>query len=136
MDSRKSNTHINNLLFFYFMDMTTVVRFVDDFEDDDPRTRNSCPGTVNGKKLIHIANQTQRRFGFLPKRVKNVIYLEQGTGNIWYKRSKCNVGIVAMGFSLSRLANHPNAVPMEQYTKYFVDMVDLDWLERNDYVIV
>lgn len=118
------------------MDMRVVVRFVDDFEDTDPRTRNSCPGTVNGHKLIHIANQTQRRFGFLPKRVKNVIYLEQGTGNIWYKRSKCNVGIVAMGFSLSRLANHPNAVSMEEYTKFFVDEISPAWLAMNDYVLV
>ena len=116
--------------------MTTVVRFVDDFMDDNYHTRDSCPGTVNKHKLIHIANQTQRRFGFLPRTVKNLIYLEQDTGNIWYKRSKCNVGVVAMGFSISRLDRHPKSVPMEQYTKYFVDESDPEWLARNDYVLV
>lgn len=118
------------------MDMSTVVRLVDAFQDDDYHTRDSCPGTVNKHKLIHIANQTQRRFGFLPKTVKNVIYIEEGTSNIWYKRSKCNAGIVAMGFSLSRLGQHPYAVPMEQYMKFFIDESDPDWLARNDYVLV
>lgn len=118
------------------MDMREAVRFVDDFQDTDPRTRNSCPGTVNGHKLIHIANQTQRRFGFLPKRVKHLIYIEEGTSNIWYKNSKCNAGVVVMGFSLSRLRRHPNAIPMEDYMKYFIDEIDPSWLKRNDYVLV
>lgn len=119
------------------MDTKQVVRFVDAFEDSDPRTRDVCPGTVYGHKLIHVANQTQRRLRFFGrKKVKNVIYLEEGTANIWYKRSKCNVGVVAMGFSLSRLKMHPSAVSMEQYAKYFIDEIDPDWLERNDYVIV
>ena len=118
------------------MDMSTVVRLVDAFQDDDYHTRDSCPGTVNQHKLIHIANQMQRRFGFLPKTVKNIIYLESETSNIWYKRSKCSAGIVAMGFSLSRLARHPSARSMEDYTKYFIDEIDPDWLKRNDYVLV
>lgn len=119
------------------MDMTEVVRLVDAFQDDDYHTRDSCPGTVNKHNLLHVANQMQRRKWFFgKKKVKNLIYIEQGTSNIWYKRSKCNAGIVAMGFSLSRLEKHPKAVPMSVYAKYFIDQVDRAWLERNDYVIV
>ena len=128
-------------------DIRSVVRFVDDFEDTDPRTRNSCPGTVNGHKLIHIANQMQRRFGFLPKSVKHLIYQEEGTRNIWYKNSKCNAGVVAMGFSLSYLGKHPNSVPMEKYAFYFLGAERLrdkkneaeirkEWLARNNFVLV
>ena len=117
------------------MDTSTVVRLVDDYIDDDYHTRDSCPGKVNGHKLIHIGNQIERRI-FRRGRVKHLIYLEEGTRNIWYKDSNCSPGAVAMGFSTKRLANHPNAVPMEQYAKYFIDQVDDSWLARNDFQLV
>lgn len=127
------------------LDIHEAVRLVDDFEDPDPRTKNSCPGTVRGHKLIHIANQMQRRWGFLPKTVKHMIFLEEGTRNIWYKNSKCNAGIVAMGFSLSKLKKHPKAVSMEHYALLFLGTQSGDansqaygkeWLARNDFVLV
>jgi len=127
------------------MDMHLAVRLVDDFEDSDFHTRESCPGTVNGHKLIHIANQIQRRF-LRKGTVKHLIFQEEGTRNIWYKNSMCDAGIVVMGFSLSRLKNHPNAVSMEHYAKIFIgtDRVDgpdwmefrKDWLAQNDFVLV
>jgi hypothetical protein len=117
-------------------DMRSAVRFVDDFMDKDPRTRQTCPGTVNGNKLVLIAKQTSRRFGFLPSKIKNVIFIEKGTRNIWYKRSICNVGVVKMGFSLSRLDTHPSAIPMEEYARRFIDRFDVDWLVRNNYSFI
>jgi len=119
-------------------DIHEAVRLVDAFMDDDYHTRDSCPGTVNNHNLLHIANQMDRRSWWrrARRRVKNLIYIEEGTSNIWYKTSKCNVGVVAMGFSLRRLGMHPNAISMEQYTKYFIDESDLAWLERNDYILV
>jgi len=114
------------------MNMKTVVRIVDAYTDSDPSTRDSCPGQINGNDLIRIGVQYNRRFRFF-KRIKYIIYREGSTRNIWYKSSKCNVGVVAMGFSRSRLAFHPNAVSMEMYAKYFIDRINLKWLKRNDY---
>jgi hypothetical protein len=108
------------------MDFGTVVRIVDNFRD-------TCPGTVNGNKLIPIYRQYNRRLRVFRK-LKNIIYLEEGTRNIWYKRSRCNAGVVMMGFSLSRLDEHPKSVTMEQYALYFLDEYDPKWLKRNDFV--
>jgi len=117
------------------MDMFTAVRFVDAFQDDNPKTMDSCPGRVNNRDLIAIAVQYNRRFRFF-KRKKNIIYREGATRNIWYKRSKCNAGVVIMGFSLSRLKNHPNAIPMQRYAEFFLDDRNPEWLERNDYKLI
>ena len=131
-------------IFYYFMDMREAVRLVDDFEDNDFHTKDSCPGTVNQHKLIHIANQMQRRI-FRRKSVKHLIYQEDETRKIWYKNSKCNAGIVKMGFSLSKLKMHPKAVSMEHYALLFLGPKDRDenstqfgaeWLSQNDYVLV
>lgn len=81
-----------------------------------------------------------------------MIFLESGTHNIWYKNSMCNAGVVAMGFSLSRLTAHPNAIPMETYFDIFVkandDLEDHplitipkignieEWMKRNDFEFV
>ena len=110
------------------MDMNAVVRIVDNPKD-------ACPGSVYGNKLIKIGVQMERRL-FRGKRIKNIIYKEDTTRNIWYKTSNCNAGVVAMGFSTTRLKNHPNAVSMELYAKYFLDKIDPLWLERNDFVLV
>ena len=125
--------------------MTTVVRLVDDFLDEDHHTRDSCPGTVNKHKLIPIGKQFNRRFRFF-KKLKHIIYLEESTRNIWYKNSKCNAGVAAMGFSLKRLHNHPKAVSMKTYAKLFLDnpfdkvdevnSIASDWLKRNDYELI
>ena len=110
------------------MDMNAVVRMVDNPKD-------SCPGSVFGNKLIPIGHQIERRL-FRGKRIKNIIYREDTTRNIWYKSSNCNGGVVAMGFSLSRMTNHPNAVSMNLYSKYFIDKIDPIWLTRNDFVLI
>lgn len=115
-------------------DINEAVRFVDDFMDKDPKTRDSCPGKINKHKLIVIGYQKERRL-LIFKRIKHIIYREATTRNIWYKNSECNPGVVMMGFSLSRLALHPNAVTMEKYAEYFLDISNADWLERNNYVL-
>lgn len=115
--------------------MSSVVRFVDAWTDNDPKTRDSCPGTINGNELIHIGNQFSKRFRFFKKR-KHIIYNEKGTRNIWYKNSKCNAGIVSMGFSLKRLANHPKAKSMEAYAIKFLDGNSDKWLKRNNYELI
>lgn len=127
------------------MDMSNVVRLVDAWTDSDPKTRDSCPGTINGHTLAPIAIQYNRRFRFF-KRQKHIIYQEVDTRNIWYKNSKCNAGIVAMGFSLKRLMNHPKAVSMETYASVFLGKPDefnnelltynKEWLARNNYVLI
>lgn len=123
------------------LDINSVVRFVDDWQDNDPKTRDSCAGKVFGHKLVKIGEQIERRW-FGRGRVKNVIFVEEGTRNIWYKPSYCNAGVVAMGFSLSRLDFHPSAVSMERYAHYFLGSLGdnpidtqnrLAWLERNDF---
>lgn len=116
-------------------DINTAVRFVDDYVDHDPKTRNSCPGKVNGHNLILIGKQIERRF-FNRGKTKHLIYLEEGTRNIWYKQSNCNAGVVKMGFSLSELDKDSNSVPMEEYAKYFIDKSDPEWLKQNDFVLV
>lgn len=122
-----------------------LVRFVDAIADKDPKTKDMCPGTINGHKLIPIANQYNRRFRFF-RRLKHIIYNEEGTRNIWYKNNKCYPGVVSMGFSLKRLRHHPNAVSMELYATVFLDnpqqhIIELNttafvWLERNDYELI
>lgn len=122
-----------------------LVRFVDAIADKDPKTKDMCPGTINGHELIPIANQFNRRLRFFRK-LKHIIYNEKGTRNIWYKNKKCHPGVVAMGFSLKRLRHHPNAVSMEVYAMAFLDdptkhIIELnatafDWLERNDYELI
>jgi len=109
-----------------------AVRFVDDFQDLDPKTKDSCPGKVNGNKLVLIGKQLERREKGKGK-VKHLIYVEEDTRNIWYKNSKCNAGVVMMGFSLTSLGMHPKSVPMEKYAEYFLDNKDPKWLERNDF---
>lgn len=110
------------------MDMASAVRFVDDFRD-------SSPGTIDGHKLIHIGNQIQRRI-FRKGKVKHLIFVEEGTRNIWYKDAMHSVGASKMGFSKTRLRMHPKAVSMEQYAEYFLDGKDDGWLLRNDYRLV
>ena len=126
-------------------DINIAVRFVDDWKDHDPKTRNSSPGTVNGNKLYQIGIQKERRLLKIltGHSIKNYIFVEQGTRNIWYKQSFNNAGVVMMGFSLSLLGPHPKSVPMETYAKAFLDggyipelKADADaWLKRNDYVL-
>lgn len=114
----------------------TAVRFVDAFMDNDPKTRDTCPGTVNGHKLIKIALQKERRiFKKIIRPIKHIIYREEGTRSIWYKQSECNAGVVMMGFSMKEMDWDRKAVPMETYAKYFIDIIDADWLARNDYVL-
>ncbi len=43
------------------LDIREVVRLVDDFQDDNFSTRDSCPGKVNGNELIPIGRQIERR---------------------------------------------------------------------------
>lgn len=127
------------------MNISNVVRLVDAWTDSDPKTRDSCPGKINGYKLIPIAIQYNRRFRFF-KRQKHIIYREGDTRNIWYKNSKCNAGIVAMGFSLKRLKNHPKSISMKTYAAVFLGKPDefndellaynKEWLARNDYILI
>lgn len=138
------------------VDINTAVRFVDDWADKDPKTRDSSPGKVDGKQLRQIGVQKERRLlRRLFKSVKHVIFLAEGTHDIWYKNNYDYPAVVKMGFSLSRLTMHPNAVPMEFYYEVFMNPgkllpVDLlrgqsietlkglqmrgyEWLELNDF---
>jgi len=135
------------------LDINVAVRMVDDWKE-------RCPGTVEGKALKTIAIQKERRkikrlFG---KKIKHIIYLLEGTEELWYKNNNCSVGVVKMGFSLKRLAQHPHAVPMEFYYAVFsspgnliplkllyrgntktargLAMTGFDWLKLNDYEVI
>jgi len=114
------------------MDMNSVVRFVDDYSDKNPKTNNSSPGKIDGKRLIKIGLQKERRL-LVFKRTKHIIFVLEGTREIWYKNNFDYPVAVAMGFKVSQLKWHPKAVPMEQYARYFLDKSDMEWLERNDY---
>ncbi len=123
------------------IDINTAVRFVDDFLDQDPRTRDSSPGKVHGHRLVLIGKQRERRFfKKFSHPIKNYIFLEEGTENIWYKQSFNNAGVVKMGFSLSELGMDKKSVPMETYYKYFVANKGLtssqEWLQRNDFELI
>ena len=116
------------------VDIHTAVRLVDDFQDTDPRTRNSSPGSVNGNQLVMIGVQKERRLfkkAFWP--IKNFIFVEYGTRNIWYKPSYNSAGVVKMGFSLSEMKMDKRSVPMDTYALYFLDHANPDWLARNDF---
>ena len=118
------------------MDMNTVVRFVDDVVDGNPKTKDTCPGTLDGKKLIQVGIQLERRIGKLFfKSVKYRIYVLEGTRTIWYKVNKCYPSVVAMGFKRETLKMHKSAVPMEQYAAYFLDNSDPQWLKDNDFML-
>ena len=118
------------------MNLGPMVRFVDDF-------RHSCPGTVNGNTLVHIANQIQRR-RWRKNKIKHMIFQEKGTRNLWYKNSNCNAGVVAMGFSLKRLDMHPKAKTSLYYADKFLGPEQPDnkwtermnWLKRNDFELI
>lgn len=117
------------------VDINTAVRFVDDFIDKDPKTRNSSPGKVNGNQLIQIGIQKERRLLKIltGHKIKHYIFQEEGTRNIWYKQGFNNAGVVKMGFSLKELAMDKRSVPMETYARYFLDNIDPDWMERNNF---
>ena len=134
-------------------DVNVAVRMVDDWTV-------RCPGTVEGNELKQIAIQKERRkikrlFG---KKIKHIIYLLESMEELWYKNNDCSVGVVKMGFSLKRLAQHPYAVPMEFYYAVFTSpgnliplkllykgdtrtakglaMTGFDWLKLNDYEVI
>lgn len=86
-------------------------RLVDDW-------RKPCPGTIDEKQLKRVGIQRERRFLFF-RSVKHIIYLQEGTHNLWYKNKHCGQGAAVMGFSLKRLGMHPSAVPMEFYYQVF-----------------
>lgn len=133
-------------------DVNEAVRMVDNW-------RERCPGTLRQKKLVKVAVQKERRrLRRIFKKIKHIIYVLEGTDEIWYKNSDCAVGVIAMGFSLKRLAQHPNAVPMEFYHAMFmkpdqslpvqllrgqdkialeaINMTPREWLKLNNYVLV
>lgn len=125
-------------------DIKNVVRLVDDFLDDDYHTRDSCPGTIFGKKLIPVAIQRERRI-FGKGSIKHLIFKLEGTRELWYKKSYCNAGVVAMGFSLSQMDYDKRSVPMETYAELFLDgdkFVERvgdnssNWLKRNNFELV
>ncbi len=113
--------------------------------DDNYKTRDSCPGKVFTHSLIQIGIQRERRI-FGKGKVKHLIFVEDGTRNIWYKNSFCSAGVVAMGFSITKLEMHPKALPMEVYAEIFLDGEDKlvipvgtsskDWMKRNNFELV
>ena len=126
------------------VDIKTVVRLVDDFLDSDYSTRDSCPGTVFGRKLVPVAVQYERRI-FGKGRIKHLIFKLDGTRELWYKKSYCDAGVVAMGFSLSQMDFHKQALPMETYAELFLDgekfVIQIGdnsstWLKRNNFELV
>lgn len=109
------------------MDVSEAVRIVDDYLKPNP-------GTINNNKLILVGHQIQRRV-FGKGKIKHYIFVEEGTRNIWYKEALHSIGVVAMGFSYTKLKLHPKAIPMEHYAKLFLDEADNEWLKQNDFVI-
>jgi len=133
-------------------DVNTAVRMVDNW-------RERYPGTIDGHPLKLLAIQKERRLRRIFKgKVKHWIYWQESSKNIWYKNSKDAVGVVKMGFSLRRLSEHPNAVPMEFYHDVFtmphslipisllpeaskktleqLALTGAEWMRLNDYELV
>ena len=111
------------------VDPNLLTGFVDNIND-------RCPGAFKGKRLIQIGIQKQRRlFGIIPRgKPKNIIYKLEGTRDIVYKeKNECHPGVIMMGLKGDTWIMHPKSVSMEAYAKYFLDLVDRDWLARNDY---
>lgn len=110
--------------------MDKLVLFVDS-------VKNRCPGTIRGKRLIPIAIQKERRiFKRLFKPIKTYIFVLEGTRNIYYKQDLCHPSVIAFGYSKDDPDWDGKSVPMEIYAKLFIDRVDPEWLERNDYTIL
>jgi len=120
------------------LDPNVLMALVDDWLDHDPRTRDSSPGTVKGRKLILIGLQHERRPNKISKGnlIKNWIFKLAGTKEIVYKEGFNNAGWVRMGVSPKMNGYHPKAVPMVQYAKYFIDVSNPAWLKNNDYELV
>lgn len=130
------------------VDINTAVRFVDDVLDGNPKTNDFCPGKIDGKKLVKIAVQHERRL-LVFKRIKHIIYVQEGTREIWYKNNECYPSAVKMGFSISQMGNDKRAVPMEVYAELLIDgrsrpdtlVISVgdsarNWLARNDFELV
>ncbi len=112
------------------VDPKSLMYWVDDWREADP-------GEVGGKKLNLIAIQHARRARNLwRKRPKNLIYRIGKGREIVYKRYSKSPAVMKMGISIKRLGNHPYAVSMEDYAMYFIDKIDADWLQRNNYELV
>lgn len=117
------------------VDPNLLTGFVADIND-------RCPGRFpkeNPKKLIKIAIQKERRlFGLIKTgATKNIIYKLEGTRDLVYKeKNECHPGVIMMGLSGKNWKSHPKSVPMEMYAKYFLDVIDPQWLKRNDYEFV
>lgn len=112
--------------------MKTLVRFTDNWRD-------TCPGTVDGDKLIKIAVQKERRIlKRLFKPIKNIIYLQEGTKMLWYKPSECFPAVIKMGISRKNLNEDSKSVPMEIYYNRLVvaTLANEEWIKRNDFELV
>jgi hypothetical protein len=127
------------------IDINTAVRFVDDYMDKDPTTRDSSPGSVYGKKLKLVAYQWERRLIGRGK-IKHVIFVAEGTRDIWYKKNYDYPAVVKMGFSLAEQGMDRKSLPMEVYSLIFINgklypdlfVVHLgtsvkNWMQRNDF---
>lgn len=115
------------------VDPNSLMALVDDWRTKEGR----CPGSIDGLNLIPIAIQTHRRARNLWRKTpKHIIYVRGNTREVWYKNSECHVMGVKMGLSIKRLAMHPKSVPMEQYAKFFIDKVDMDWIDRNNFQFI
>ena len=110
------------------VDPKELMYWVDDW-------RKSDPGTVNGQPLQLYGIQVIKRF-LRPKVTKNWIYRIGTTREIVYKPFPKAPAVMKMGISGNTWAQHPKSVSMEQYAKYFIDRVDLDWLKRNSFELV
>jgi len=111
---------------------------LDDWKDGDPKTNDFNPGKLDGKTLVLIALQKERR---LLKRIfhptKNWIYrIGDRTDLVVYKPFPKAAGVIPMGISMTTMWWHPKSVPMETYCERFITMPDKEWLAMNDFVLV
>lgn len=108
--------------------------------------RDSKPGKVDGRDLILIAVQKERRLSkFWKKSIKNWIYRIAGTKEIVYKEYPASPGVMRMGLKGSFLRNsgnpwHRKSVPMEEYYDMFVANKNrptyVAWRKRNDFSLI
>ena len=113
------------------------------FADEHDYIEN--PGTVNNEKLKIVAIQYGGRFKFW-RRIKNYIYVIEGTRQIVYKKRGGPMWVIRMGVSHKKRGifrrayrvRHPKAVSEGTYAEYFLDgeKEGKVWLKRNRYVLL
>lgn len=111
----------------FMIDPRELMYWVDDY-------KKAYPGTIDNQPLKLIGLQVIKRF-LKPKITKNYIYRIGNTREIVYKTYEFSPAVMKMGISSTTWERHSKSVSMEDYAKYFIDRIDLEWLKRNSFEV-